>query len=86
MLRNADSLLPFAGTEQRVGQPAVRRYGMRVMRGDLPQLFARSAVVRHIEEYEAAQMACMLVARVDVQHFVDEFEGLIQPVLGPVEP
>ena len=59
---------------------------MRVMRRNLPQLFARSTVVRHVEENEAAQIARMLVARVDIQHFVDEFEGLLQPILGPVEP
>ena len=31
-------------------------------------------------------MARPLVVSVDVQHFVDEFESLIQSVLGQVEP
>ena len=52
------------------------------MRRELPQLVARSAVVLHPEENKAAQMARPLVVGVDVQHFVDEFEGLIQLVLG----
>ena len=86
VFRDADGLLPLAGKEQRVGQSAVRGYGIRVMRRGLPQIFARSAVVFHLEENKAAQMARLLVAGADVQYVVDEFKSLVQPVLGQVEP
>ena len=56
-----------------------------MMRRGLPQLLARSAVVFHIEENEAAQIARLMVVGVDAQCFVDEFESLVQPVLAPVE-
>ena len=56
------------------------------MRCELPQVFARSAIVCHFQENGAAQMSRLLVTGVDVQRFVDEFEGLIQPAIGQVEP
>ena len=56
------------------------------MRCGLPQVLARSAVVRHLEENKAAQLSRLLVTGVDVQRFVDEFEGLIRPFVGLEEP
>ena len=61
VFRDINGLLPVAGIEQRVGQPAVRRYGHWVIGCGLPQVLGRSAVVLHLEENKAAQMACRLV-------------------------
>ena len=54
------------------------------MRCRLPQILGRSSVVLHFEENKAAQTARLLVIGVYVQHFLDEFQGLIQTVLGQV--
>ena len=85
VFRDLDCFVELSGPKQGVGQLAVRRNRLWVARGELPQVYGRVTVIRHVEQKKAAQLPGFLVVRIDAQRPVDQFQGTIQLSLRRME-